>query len=133
MIGPLHHVGIAVIQLEPAIDRYRTLGLEPEYVETISSQEVRVAFLPAGAVRVELVEPLSASSPVARFLGKRGEGLHHLAFSADDIVATLRSLSERDFEPIDRAPRPGAHGSLVAFLNPRSAHGVLIELVQTRV
>jgi methylmalonyl-CoA/ethylmalonyl-CoA epimerase len=130
MIGPVHHVGIAVKRLDPAIERYRRLGFEPEYVETVPSQGVRVAFLPAGAARIELVEPLSDSSPVARFLAERGEGLHHLAFSTDDIVSTLRRLSDDGFELVDRIPRPGAHGRMVAFLHPRSAHGVLIELVQ---
>ncbi len=130
MIGPVHHIGIAVERLEPAIARYRRLGVEPEYVEELPSQGVRVAFLPAGEVRLEFVEPLSPSSPVARFLAKRGEGLHHLAFVTDDIVAALRRLAEEEFELIDSAPRIGAHNRMVAFVSPRSTHGVLLELVQ---
>jgi methylmalonyl-CoA/ethylmalonyl-CoA epimerase len=130
MIGPVHHIGIAVKRLEPAIEQYRKLGLEPESVEVLPSQDVRLAFLAPGTPRIELVEPLSRASPVARFLAKRGEGLHHLAFSTDDIAATLHRVSEDGFELVDRTPRLGAHGRMVAFLNPRSAHGVLIELVQ---
>ncbi len=130
MIGPAHHVGIAVLRLDPAIARYRALGLELDYVEDVPAAGARVAFLKAGPVHVELVEPLGPDSPVARFLERRGEGLHHLAFSSPDIAAELVRLEKLGFELVDRAPRPGARGRKVAFLQPRSAHGVLIELVQ---
>ena len=133
MIGPAHHVGIAVEHLDLAIERYQALGLVLDYTEDVPSAGVRVAFLKAGAVHVELVEPLDPSGPVARFLAKRGEGLHHIAFSTRDIVGELARLEEEGFELVDRAPRPGARGRMVAFLQPRSAHGVLIELVQEPV
>lgn len=130
MIGPAHHIGIAVQDLDAAIDRYRAFGLVLDYVEEVPSAGVRVAFLKAGEVHVELVEPLGPETPVARFLAKRGEGLHHLAFSTADIASELVRLEKLGFALVDRAPRPGARGRQVAFLHPRSAHGVLIELVQ---
>lgn len=130
MIGSIHHVGIAVERLEPAIDRYRLLGIKPEAVETLPAHGVRVAFLRVGASRIEFVEPLSPDSAVGRFLARRGEGLHHLAFEVDDIVQVLSHLAAKGFDPVDREPRPGALGHLVAFLQPRGAHGVLLELVQ---
>ncbi len=130
MIGPVHHVGIAVRELQPAIERYTLLGLALDYTETVTAAGVRVAFLKAGDTHVELVEPLQPDGNVARFLDKRGEGLHHIAFSTTDIVAELRRLEDQGFDLIDRAPRPGARSRLVAFVHPRSAHGVLVELVQ---
>ena len=130
MIGAVHHVGVAVERLEPAIDRYRLLGLEPEAVEELPGQGVRVAFLWAGGSRIEFVEPLTPEGAVGRFLRRRGEGLHHIAFEVEDIAAVLPVLVGKGFDPIDRAARPGAGGCLVAFLHPRSAHGVLLELVQ---
>ncbi len=130
MIGPAHHVGIAVQDLEAAVDRYRAFGLSLDYLDEVPGQHVRVAFLRAGGIRVELVTPTGPESTVASFLTKRGEGLHHLAFQVDDIASELVRLERQSFVLIDRAPRPGAHGRLVAFLHPRSAHGVLLELVQ---
>lgn len=130
MIGPAHHVGIAVQDLEAAIDRYRAFGLVLDYVEEVPAAQVRVAFLQAGGVHVELVTPLGADTAVARFLVKRGEGLHHLAFSVLDIPSELARLEKQGFVLIDRVPRPGARGRTVAFLHPRSSHGVLLELVQ---
>ncbi len=130
MIGALHHVGIAVRELQPAIDRYKLLGLALDYTDTVPAAGVRVAFLKAGDLHVELVEPLEPGGNVARFLEKRGEGLHHIAFATGDIVAELQRLQRQGFELIDRSPRPGARGRLVAFVHPRSAHGVLVELVQ---
>jgi methylmalonyl-CoA/ethylmalonyl-CoA epimerase len=133
MIGPAHHVGIAVEHLEPAIERYKALGLTLDYVDSVPAAGVRVAFLLAGAIHVELVEPVDPSGAVARFLAKRGEGLHHIAFSTHDITGELARLERQGFELVDRVPRPGARGRTVAFLQPRSAHGVLIELVQEPV
>ena len=130
MIRAIHHVGIAVEHLEPAIDRYRLLGIEPEVVETLPDHGVRVAFLRVGDSRIEFVEPLTPDSAVGRFLAKRGEGLHHLAFEVEDIAQVLPRLAAKGFDPVDRVPRPGARGHLVAFLQPRGAHGVLLELVQ---
>ncbi len=130
MIGPAHHVGIAVEDLEAAIDRYRAFGLALDYVEDVPAAGVRVAFLQAGGIHVELVHPLGPDTAVARFLAKRGEGLHHLAFKVADIAAELARLEKQGFVLVDREARPGARGRKVAFLHPRSAYGVLIELVQ---
>lgn len=130
MIGPAHHVGIAVQDLEAAIDRYRAFGLSLDYVDEVPGQGVRVAFLQAGGIHVELVTPTGPESTVTSFLAKHGEGLHHLAFKVDDIASELVRLEKQGFVLIDRAPRPGAHGRSVAFLHPRSSHGVLLELVQ---
>ncbi len=130
MIGPVHHVGIAVRNLDAAIARYRTLGLEPGPPEDVVSASVRVVFLESGGALVELITPLRGDTALGRFLDKRGEGLHHLAFRVDDIQAELARLEREGFELVDRSPRPGARGRTVAFLHPRSAHGALIELVQ---
>jgi methylmalonyl-CoA epimerase len=123
-------VGVAVHRLEPAIERYGVLGLSLDYMDTVPAADVRVAFLRAGAIHVELVEPMGPDSAVGRFLAKRGEGLHHIAFATEDIVAELSRLSRDGFELIDHVPRPGARGRKVAFVHPKSAHGVLVELVQ---
>jgi methylmalonyl-CoA/ethylmalonyl-CoA epimerase len=130
MIGPAHHVGIAVRNLDAALGSYRALGLEPESVEEVSTQGVRVAFLRAGAVRLELLESLAPDGVIARFIDRRGEGLHHLAFSVTDIRSEIGRLRAGGLELVDPEPRPGAHGRLVAFVHPRHAHGVLVELVQ---
>ena len=130
MIGPVHHVGIAVRSLAEALARYRILGLEPESIDEVPSQGVRLAFLRAGGVRLELIESLRSDGVIARFIAQRGEGLHHLAFVTDDIQGDLRRLQDAGLKLVDAEPRPGAHGRLVAFLHPRSFHGVLLELVQ---
>ena len=130
MIGPAHHVGIAVRSLEAAIADYRTLGFEAESVEDVPAQGVRVAFLRTGAVRIELLESLRSDGVIARFVDRSGEGLHHLAFAVQDIRAEMGRLREKGLRLMDAEPRPGARGRLVAFVHPRSAHGVLLELVQ---
>ena len=130
MIGPAHHVGIAVKSLQEALEGYRRLGLEPDVTQEVPSQGVRVAFLRSGAVRVELLESLQPDGMIARFIERRGEGLHHLAFATDDIRTAMTRLQSGGLELVDTEPRRGAHGRLVAFVHPRTAHGVLIELVQ---
>jgi len=130
MIGPAHHVGIAVKNLREALERYRHLGLEPDFTEDVPSQGVRVAFLRAGAVRVELLESLQPDGVIARFIEHRGEGLHHLAFGSEDIRKEMTRLQEAGFELVDAEPRRGSQGRLVAFVHPQSLHGVLLELVE---
>lgn len=130
MIGPAHHVGIAVERLAPAIERYRALGLEVDYEEVVPSAGVRVAFMNAGSLHIELLEPQDPAGALARFLARRGEGLHHIAFATRDIRGELVRLEKEGFAVLDREPRPGARGRRVAFLQPRTAHGVLIELVE---
>ena len=130
MIGPAHHVGIAVKNLRDALEGYRRLGLEPDVTEDVPSQGVRVAFLRAGAVRVELLESLQPDGVIARFIERRGEGLHHLAFASEDIRREMARLRQAGFELVDTEPRRGSEGRLVAFVHPRSLHGVLLELVE---
>ncbi len=130
MIGPLHHIGIAVRRLDTALPTYRGLGLSPEAIEDIPTEGVRAAFLGVGGVRLELLESLRSDGVIARFIERRGEGLHHLAFEVHDIRSEMNRLREGGFELVDKAPRPGAHGRQVAFVHPRTVHGVLVEIVQ---
>ena len=127
----LDHVGIAVRDLEDALTFYRdVLGLDVEPAEDVPSQGVRAHFVPAGAAALELLEATAPDSPVARFLERRGPGLHHITLRVDDIDATIARLKAKGARLIDESPRPGAHGARVAFVHPASAHGVLVELRQ---
>jgi methylmalonyl-CoA epimerase len=127
----LDHIGIAVRDLEEALAFYRdALGLEIEAPEEVGSQRVRAHFVPVGESALELLEATAADSPIARYLDRRGPGLHHITLRVDDIAAALARLKARGVRLIDQTPRPGAHGSLVAFVHPASAHGVLVELKQ---
>ena len=129
----IDHIGIAVGDLEASLAFFRdVLGLELEAPEEVPSQRVRAHFLQAGEAALELVEPTAADSPIAKFVDRRGPGLHHVALRVDDIVAALAELKARGVRLIDEAPRPGAHNSLVAFIHPSSTHGVLVELKQGR-
>lgn len=129
----LNHVGVAVRSIESTLGFYEgVLGLSCEHVEEVKSQHVRVAFLPAGDARIELLEPTSSESAVARFLEKRGEGIHHLAFEVDSAARSVAHADAQGIRLVDKAPRPGARGCLVAFLHPESCHGVLIEFVEER-
>jgi methylmalonyl-CoA epimerase len=131
MKATLDHIGIAVSNIEDALGFYRdALGLEVEAPEEVASQRVRAHFVPVGDAALELLEPTADDSPIAKYVGKRGPGLHHITLRVDDIAAALAQLKARGVRLIDEAPRPGAHGSLVAFVHPSSAHGVLVELKQ---
>lgn len=134
MKAKLDHIGIAVANLDEALAFYRdALGLEIEAPEEVPSQRVRAHFIPAGEAALELLEATADDSPIARYVSKRGPGLHHITLRVDDIAAALAQLKARGVRLIDETPRPGAHGSLVAFIHPASAHGVLVELKQTRL
>lgn len=130
------HVGIAVPALSEVLVFYRdVLGLDIEAPEEVASQRVRAQFAqpPDGggpAASLELIEATTPDSPVARFVERRGPGLHHLALRVPDLAGALAELQARGVRLIDEAPRPGAHGALVAFVHPSSAHGVLLELIQ---
>jgi methylmalonyl-CoA epimerase len=127
----LDHIGIATRQLDEALALWRdALGLEVESTEEVAEQGVRIAMLPVGETRIELLEPLSETSPVGKFLEKRGPGIHHLAIRVTDIRASLASLKAKGTRLIDETPRTGAGGCLVAFVHPSSTNGVLLELVQ---
>jgi methylmalonyl-CoA/ethylmalonyl-CoA epimerase len=129
----LDHVGIAVSDLQAALSFYRdALGLEIDAPEDVSSQRVRAHFIAAGEGALELLEATADDSPIAKYVAKRGPGLHHITLRVDDIVAALAQLKARGVRLIDETPRPGAHDSLVAFIHPASAHGVLVELKQPK-
>ena len=131
MKATLDHIGIAVGDLGEALRFYRdALGLEVEAPEEVASQRVRAHFIPTGECAIELLEATADDSPIAKYVAKRGPGIHHLTLRVDDIRAVLARLKEKGIRLIDDAPRPGAHGSLVAFIHPASAHGVLVELKQ---
>ena len=133
MKATIDHIGIAVSDLGESLKFFRdALGLEVEPPEEIPSQRVRAHFLPAGSATFELVEPTADDSPIAKFIARRGAGLHHVALRVDDIIGALAELKARGVRLIDEVPRPGAHGSLVAFIHPASTHGVLVELKQSQ-
>jgi len=126
----LDHIGIAVEDLEASIEVYRNLGFEVGSVDDVHGFGVKVAFLPMESGNVELVQPVKEDSAMAKYLEKKGEGIHHLCFEVPNIHAELRRLEAAGVELVDKVPRTGAHGTVVAFLHPRSTGGVLIELAQ---
>ena len=133
MKATIDHIGIAVGDLGESLSFFKdALGLELEPPEEIASQRVRAHFLQAGEPFLELLEATADDSPIAKYVAKKGPGLHHVAFLVDDIVAALAELKGKGVRLIDEVPRPGAHGALVAFIHPSSAHGVLVELKQKR-
>jgi methylmalonyl-CoA epimerase len=128
--GRVHHVAVVVRDLEAALGFYSDrLGLQLELVLPIESDGVRIAFLAVGESKIELVEPTDSSTGVARFLESRGEGFHHVCFEVADLGAELARLAGEGIELIDATPRRGAEGP-VAFIHPRSCHGVLVELIE---
>lgn len=128
----INHLGIATNGIENALKFWEdALGLENVHTEVVEDQKVRVAMLPIGESRVELLEPTSDDSPISKFLEKRGGGIHHIAVEVEDIRASLERLKARGMQLIDEEPRIGAEGCLVAFVHPKASGGVLLELVQT--
>ena len=123
----IDHVGIAVKSLDAA-KVYEALGLKVDHVEDVATQGVKTAFIEVGDASLELLEPLSPDSPVAKFIEKRGEGIHHICFRVTNLEAHLARLKQQGFRLINEAPVPGAHGCRVAFLHPAAGNGVLIEL-----
>lgn len=130
-VKSLNHIGIAVQSIDAQQPFYEgVLGAEFEGIEEVPDQKVRVAFFRVSNVRLELLEPTDPSSPIAKFLEKRGEGLHHLAFTVDDIQARIAELKESGVRMIDDQPRGGAHHTQIAFVHPKSSCGVLTELCE---
>ncbi|HYC59100.1 MAG TPA: methylmalonyl-CoA epimerase [Thermoanaerobaculia bacterium] len=123
----LDHIGIAVRSLDAA-RIYETLGLTVDHRETVETQKVNTAFLSVGESNLELLEPTSSDSPIAKFIEKRGEGIHHICLRVDDIESHLARLKAEGYRLINEHPVPGAHGCRVAFLHPAAGNGVLIEL-----
>ena len=124
----IDHLGVAVKSIDEALGIYRALGLAETKREEVPGQKVVAAFLPVGESRIELLEPTADDSPVAKFLAKRGGGIHHVCFAVDDLDAALEDLSGRGFRLVHRTAVPGADGKRVAFLHPEAGAGVLIEL-----
>lgn len=127
----IQHLGVAVASIDDALAFWRdALGLELKEIEVVEDQGVRVAMLPIGESRIELLEATGSETPVGKFIAKRGAGIHHLCVEVDDISAKLAELKARGVRLIDEQPRAGAGGALVAFVHPSSTGGVLIELTQ---
>ena len=131
MITRLDHIAIAVPDLERAIRRFaEDFGLELSGTEDVLAAKTSTAFFPLPETRIELIHPLNGEGPVAKYLEKRGGGLHHVCFQTDDIDADMARLKKLGYRFLTDAPTPGAHGTRVAFIHPRSADGVLIELAE---
>lgn len=131
MIQSVDHIGVAVADLDAAVTRYTQLmGFPPVRIEEVPTENVKVAFFKVGDTQVELLAATSPDSAIAQFLAKRGEGVHHLAFRVSDLSAAIVHYQNDGFTIIGGI-RPGAHGTRVAFLHPRSTHGTLVELVET--
>jgi methylmalonyl-CoA/ethylmalonyl-CoA epimerase len=132
-LNKIEHIGIAVRDLKAAGDLYeRLLNTNIYKTEEVAAESVKTAFLQTGPNKVELLEALSADSPIAKFIEKKGEGVHHVAFEVDDIKAEMARLKSQGFVLLSDEPKPGADNKLVCFVHPKSAGGVLVELVQER-
>ena len=128
----VHHIGMAVADLEEAIATYeRLFGARVEHRGALESQGVVAASLLVGSSRIELLAPTGEETPVGRFLARRGPGMHHVALATDDVGSAIRELAEAGAELVDEKPRPGLFGLEVAFLHPSSVHGVLTEVVSS--
>ncbi len=130
----IEHIGIAVESLEEAIPFYeKTFGLECYSVEEVKDQKVKTAFFKVGQTKIELLESTDPEGPIGKFLEKKGQGVHHIAFAVKDLPARLEELEQKDVKLIDRTPRKGAEGLNIAFLHPKSTFGVLTELCEEPV
>jgi len=126
----LAHIGLAVTSIEAASARWKKLGFRVTGTEMLESMHVKIVFMESGGSTIELLEPTKVDSPIGRFLAKRGEGIHHVAFHVPDLEAALSAAGAQGLELIDRTPRDGSHGMKIAFLHPRSMGGVLVELCE---
>jgi methylmalonyl-CoA/ethylmalonyl-CoA epimerase len=128
-ISHIEHLGIAVKSIEDSLPYYENvLGLKCYNIEEVADQKVKTAFFKVGQTKIELLEPTSEDSTIAKFIEKRGEGVHHVAFAVDDVAASLAEAEAKGVQLIDKAPRGGAEGLSIAFLHPKSTKGVLTEL-----
>ncbi|ALS74145.1 methylmalonyl-CoA epimerase [Planococcus rifietoensis] len=127
------HIGIAVKNLEQVLPYYtETLGCPLMKIEEVEGQKVKVAFIDAGNIKLELLEPMSEDSPIHKFIEKKGEGIHHIAFGVDGIEQRMAELRENGVNLLSDEPKPGAGGAMVAFLHPKSSNGVLYELCEKK-
>ena len=131
MIKKIDHIGIVVNDIEEALKVYQqALGLSLARIQEMPGQAVTLAFLPTGESEIELVQPVTSDSGVAKFLQKRGEGIHHICLEVDNVEKALADLREKGLQLIDETPRTGPEGERFAFIHPKSTHGVLIELYE---
>lgn len=131
LMNKVDHIGIAVKSIEETLPYYiDTLGLTVLAIEEVASQGVKVAFIDSNNVKIELLEPMTETSPIAKFIEKRGEGVHHIAFGVTDIRSRMKELEEKGVQLLSTEPKPGAGGAEVTFLHPKSSYGVLYELCE---
>ncbi len=131
MIKKIDHIAVAVKDVDKAAEFYeKVLGLKLGGIEEVEGMDVKVGFIPIGETRIELVQPLDPNSGVAKFIEKRGEGIHHICYEVDDVAEALQTCKARGATLIDETPRTGAHNTLVGFIHPKSTGGVLTELTQ---
>lgn len=130
MLKKINHIGVAVKSIDEAIKFYAALGLEVNHIEEVPSQKVKTAFIKIGETNVELLEATSPESPIAKYLEKNREGIHHICYEVDDVAGELEKLKSEGVPLINESPVPGAHNMLVAFVHPKGANGVLTELAQ---
>ncbi|MGH1364152.1 MAG: methylmalonyl-CoA epimerase [Calditrichia bacterium] len=131
MLNKIDHVGVAVHSLDAVKEMYKNVfGLDPVFEEEVEEQKVRVVGFRVGESNIEYLEPTSPESPIAKYLDKRGEGMHHIAYGVDDVQSVLDNMKENGIRLIDESPRIGAEGKLIAFAHPKSLNGMLVELSQ---
>jgi methylmalonyl-CoA/ethylmalonyl-CoA epimerase len=130
MVNKIDHIGVAVKSIEEALMFYKALGVKPYHFEEVESQKVKTAFIKVGNTNIELLEATSETSPIAKFIEKKGEGIHHICYEVEDVAEELEKLKKEGIQLIDNEPKPGAHGKIVAFVHPKSTKGVLTELAQ---
>lgn len=133
MMKKVEHIGIAVKNLDESIQLFeKLLGTNCYKIEEVEDQKVKTAFFKVGETKIELLEATSPESPIAKYIEKRGEGIHHIAFEVEDINRKILELKELNFQLIDEKPRLGAENFLIAFLHPKSVNGILIEICQSQ-
>ena len=130
MVEKIDHIGIAVKSLDNALKFYETLGIKPYHFEEVESQKVKTAFIKVGDTNIELLESTSEEGPIAKYIAKKGEGIHHICYEVENVGLALEKMKAEGFKLIDENPKPGAHGKIVAFIHPKSTNGVLTELAQ---
>ena len=130
MVEKIDHIGIAVKSLDNALKFYETLGIKPYHFEEVESQKVKTAFIKVGDTNIELLESTSEEGPIAKYIAKKGEGIHHICYEVENVGLALEKMKAEGFKLIDETPKPGAHGKIVAFMHPKSTNGVLTELAQ---
>ncbi len=129
MLKKIDHIGIAVTNLQKGIELYQgILGMEPEDIIEFPSEKVKIAFFPCGESSIELLEPTSEDSAIARFLSRKGEGIHHICYRVENLAVAMQNLKDRGLRALDEVPRKGAHHTKVCFFHPKDTQGVLIEL-----